>query len=137
MKDVVLLAMLSLILILIPSLVQAQTSIKNPTHIAFVSPDHPIATAYEVGIFLGSAAAPISTLTIGKPALDPTTQEVNATISVRAVTLGSYNVKVRAIITSLAGTPQFSEWGGGGPLGDQPIPFDRVLSLPVSLRLLP
>jgi hypothetical protein len=68
---------------------------------------------------------------IGKPTPRPDGL-IEAAVNVRPVGLGSYELKARVV----AGTA-VSIWQGGGADGKAAVPFDRVLSPPVLLKVLP
>lgn len=121
---------LFLMLLAVPVSVVAQTVPINPTEIAFSSPDHAIVTDYEVGYFLAGATVPVQSQKVAKPALNAD-GDVHLTTNSRPLALGQYEIKVRAYVGTVT-TP----WAGGGPAGDQSVPFARALSLLGNLRVV-
>lgn len=111
---------------------------QNPRQAAFEpSPDHAIALRYEIGIFLLGAAQPAQVSSLGKP--NPAGTPPTVTVQMPTIPLmGNYEVKVRAVgASAVAGVEVFSTWAMGGPKGDVPVPFDRVLLPPANLRAVP
>jgi hypothetical protein len=125
----------ALAFVLSAATVGAQNPIVNPSEVIFTSPDHAIATDYEVGYFLAGASVPVQSQKFPKPALGAD-GDVHLTVNSRALALGQYETRVRAWVgTPGAAGSVVSGWGGGGPLGDQSVPFARVLSQPFNLRM--
>lgn len=118
------------LLAVMPLYASAQTVPVNPTEIAFDSPDHAIITDYEVGYFLAGATAPVQSQKVAKPALNAD-GSVHLTTNSRPLTLGQYEIRVRAYVGTVT-----TAWAGGGPAGDQPVPFSRALSQLTGLRIV-
>jgi hypothetical protein len=96
-----------LMLLLVPSLVQAQsTVVKNPTAVVFTpSADHanPAVTGYELD-FVSSTGAVVQTITIAKSALTTlSTGELTTVINVQPVNFGAYTAKMRTVAGSIKG----------------------------------
>jgi hypothetical protein len=115
-------------LILVAVLAQAAVP-TNPMEVEFTSADHAVVTEYEAGFFLSGAAQPVTTVSLGKPAL--TSGKVHAQLPSRPSALGQYELKVRAKVGTVV-----SPWYAGGPLGDQPVPFVRALLPLANLAIL-
>ena len=105
---------------------------RNPSRVAFSCLDHAQDTEHEVGYFARGAAQPQMVQKVGDPPVDPISGEVTATVTVLPLVIGDYEMKVRALVGSVAG-----DWGAGGPAGDQPVPFGRAPFRPAGLRILP
>jgi hypothetical protein len=108
----------------------AQTPV-NPSRVELKADDLPIATRVEIGIFLLGAAQPMTVVDVGKPTPRPDGL-IEAAINTRPVGLGSYELKARLVVGTAV-----SVWQGGGADGKAVVPFDRVLSPPVLLKVLP
>lgn len=125
------------VLIVLGSLVVAAQTPQNPVGAAFdASPDHAQVTRYEYGIFLLGAAAPMSTVSLGKPTPD-TTNTIAFTLNTAPLGMGQYELKARSVVVTTAVPPvtMLSAWVGGGPTGALVVPFDIAVRPPSNLRL--
>lgn len=78
-----------------------QTTIKNPSGLAFTCPDHSLDDNHEIDIVRESDGTVVQTLLVGDPSTDPTTGEVIVTVNVMPVTFGRYRFIVRSVASGV------------------------------------
>jgi hypothetical protein len=89
------------LLLTLPVASAAQTTVKNPSLLVFVSPDHAIVTAYELDLVRASDNATIYTLVVPKSQTRIIGPDVEIDIHVQPVPFGSYKIVVRAVVGTL------------------------------------
>ena len=113
---------LTALLVLLPSLLDAQTIPTNPRGVAFTCPDHAVDDGHDVEIRVRATGATVQVINGGDPAA--VGGEVTINFNVQPIAFGSYDLVVRAKAGSLSSV--------NSPAAN----FDRVPGAPSGTRIV-
>lgn len=99
MKQVIVALTFGIVVSVVGALYAQVPAVKNPTKLSFSSPDHALATGYEVDILNGATLVQTVVTDKGTLAAGVTT----LTLNVQPIAFGSYTFKVRAVAGTVKG----------------------------------